>query len=450
MRRTILAVVAAGLLLFGCTSGDSSSSDTTSGDSTATTTAQTFPPGPAPGVTDTSIKVGVAYVDLASLAGIVDIDHGDYEAAYTALFDKINADGGINGRTIDPVFAPIAPTGNEPADAACTKLTEDDDVFLIMGFFLGDNVLCPVETHSTAVIGGVLTAERLARADAPWYSNEGSEDLQAEAVRSMAEAGDLDGTVGVFGGPEEQTLMDDVILPLLDDLGVNVAEHAIVDQSADDTAGTDNATQVIGQRFEAAGVDQVIVLGTSSIAWARGIAATDYRPALRFTEQGAINTYVGQDSADLTLMDGAELGGLYGGAANQYQLPAMQDCLGIIEDAGIEVPDPEGQETADNQPWTSSMTACQQVVLFQALVEAAGEDLNYGSLQGGAEGLVVDMPNQPEPLTFGNGEHGDGDPPAYLFDFDADSRAFVLREGQTGDTGGGDGGSSDTTDTTAD
>lgn len=234
MRRTILAVVAAALLLFGCTSGDSSSSDTTSGgDTTATTTAQTFPPGPAPGVTDTSVKVGVAYVDLASLAGIVDIDHGDYEAAYNALFDSINADGGINGRTIEPIFAPIAPTGNEPADAACTKLTEDDDVFLIMGFFLGDNVLCPVATHSTAVIGGVITGDRLAQADAPWYSNEGSEDLQAEAVRSMAEAGDLDGTVGVFGGPEEEALMNDVILPLLDELGVDVAESAIVDQSAD-------------------------------------------------------------------------------------------------------------------------------------------------------------------------------------------------------------------------
>ena len=447
MRRTIIAVAVAGLLLFGCTSGESSSSDTTAGDTTDSTTAATFASGPAPGVTDDSVKVGVAYVDLASLAGIVDIDHGDYEAAYNALFDAINADGGINGRTIEPVFAPIAPTGTEPADAACTKLTEDDDVFLIMGFFLGDNVLCPVETHSTAVIGGVQTAERVARADAPWYSNEGSEDLQAEAVRSMAEAGELDGTVAVFGGPEEQTLMNDVILPLLDDEGIDVAENAIVDQTAEDIAATNNNTETIAQRFEASGVDQVILLGTSSLAWAQGVGPLDYRPALRFTEQGAINTYVGQESADLTLLDGAVLGGLYGGAANQYQLPAMQDCLGTIEDAGIEVPDPTGQETSDLQPWTSSMTACQQVVLFQALVEAAGDDLNYGSLQGGAEGLVVDMPNQPEPLTFGNGEHGDGDPPAYLFDFDADARAFVLREGQAG---GGDSGASDTTDTTAD
>ena len=94
--------------------------------------------------------------------------------------------------------------------------------------------------------------------------------------------------------------MDDVILPLLDRLGVDVAESAIVDQSADDTAGTDNSTRVIGQRFEAAGVDRVIVLGTSSIAWAQGIAATDYRPALRFTGSGRHQHLLGQESADLT------------------------------------------------------------------------------------------------------------------------------------------------------
>ena len=63
MRRTILAVTAAALLLFGCTSGDSSSSDPPAG-----ATAPPPPPprpsptGPAPGVTDTSVKVGVTYM----------------------------------------------------------------------------------------------------------------------------------------------------------------------------------------------------------------------------------------------------------------------------------------------------------------------------------------------------------------------------------------------------
>jgi hypothetical protein len=68
------------------------------------------------------------------------------------------------------------------------------------------------------------------------------------------------------------------------------------------------------------------------------------------------------------------------------------------------------------------------VALFRALVEAAGEDLNYGSFVNGADGLVVDIPNQPEPLTYGPVPAAGGDPPAYLFDWDPDVGDFVLRD----------------------
>lgn len=432
LRSSIIAVLTTAALAAGCTSGDQGASD----DTTATTATAdsssdaTFASGPAPGVTDDSIKVGVVYVDLESLraAGVL-TDHGDYEAAYSALFDNINANGGINGRTIDYTILPDD-TSAASSEAACTQLTEDEESFVILGFFLGDTVLCPLETHSTAVIGGVITAERLGRAQAPWYSNEGSEDLQAEAVRAMAEAGDLDGTVGVFGGPQEQVLMEDVILPLLDELGIDVAESAIVDQTADDIAATDNSTEAIAQRFETSGVDQVLALGTSSLAFVQGIAPSDYRPAVRFTEAGAITTYASGEGRDVSPLEGSIVGALYGGAREIYALDGMQECIGILEDAGIEVPEPPEGNPGDDQQWTSAFTSCSQVVLFQSLVEAAGEDLNYGSLAGASAGLEVAMPNQPEPLTFGPGEQGDGDPQAYLFDFDAESKTFVLQDGQ--------------------
>ncbi|MET0739609.1 MAG: hypothetical protein ABW035_15140, partial [Acidimicrobiales bacterium] len=107
-----------------CTSGDDS--DTTTGgggSSTETTVAAT---GPAPGVTDDSIKVGVTFVDTEALvASGLNYDLGDHEAVYTALFDAINEDGGINGRQIEPVFAPIDPTNPAPAEEKCVQLTED-------------------------------------------------------------------------------------------------------------------------------------------------------------------------------------------------------------------------------------------------------------------------------------------------------------------------------------
>ena len=107
------------------------------------------------------------------------ISHGDYEAAYQALFDDINASGGIHGRTLEPVFAPINPVGTDGADAACVELTEDEDVFVVTGFFLDDTVLCPLETHETAVVGGVQTPERLERADGA-VVHDGERDRPAD------------------------------------------------------------------------------------------------------------------------------------------------------------------------------------------------------------------------------------------------------------------------------
>ena len=63
-------------------------------------------------MTDDSVKIGVQYVDLAAICDIANIDHGDYEAAYQALFDDINTNGGINGRTLDPVIVRDQPHGH--------------------------------------------------------------------------------------------------------------------------------------------------------------------------------------------------------------------------------------------------------------------------------------------------------------------------------------------------
>ena len=82
----------------------------------------------------------------------------------------------------------------------------------------------------------------------------------------------------------------------------------------------------------------------------------------------------------------------------------------------------------DEDLYVAGFTACRNVVLLQALLEAAGEDLNYGSFAAAADGLEVDLPVQPEPMTYGPPPAADGDPTAYLFDWDPDRLDFVLRD----------------------
>ena len=52
----------------------------------------------APGVTDTSVKVGVMYLDLSEAGPILGINQGDWQAAYTAAFDAVNEAGGGHQR----------------------------------------------------------------------------------------------------------------------------------------------------------------------------------------------------------------------------------------------------------------------------------------------------------------------------------------------------------------
>ena len=125
-------------------------------------------------------------------------------------------------------------------------------------------------------------------------------------------------------------------------------------------------------------------------------------------------------SHDLSVLDGAVGGNVYGPSQKVWELPQMQECIQIVEDAGVPVPEPDSVPEDEGAVYLAGMDACRSVRLFQALVDAAGEDLNYGTLTAAADGLEVELPDQPEPLTYGPPPHADGDLPAYLYDWDPD------------------------------
>jgi hypothetical protein len=427
------ALVAALALVAGaCTSGDDSEAGRGGSSETTAATAPSAT-GPAPGVTDDTVKIGVTYVDTASLvASGLNYDLGDHEAVYTALFDAINADGGINGRQIEPVFAPIDPTSAAPAEEKCVQLTEDEDVFLITGFFLEDAVTCPLGTHATAVAGGSMTPERLAQAQAPWLAWLPDTDQPETVTRAFADAGELDGTVGVFAAQRDQETMEDVVLPTLDELGIDVAETGIMDAPADDQPAVASAVQTIGQRFESSGVDTVVLVGASGQDWPTNMAANDsYRPKLLFLEStGARAFYTNAATTDTSVLEGSLVGGGYGPDQARFEEPAMQECIQVLTDAGLETPSPdESGDDPSNQPYQAAFQACPDVALTRAWLEAAGPDLNYGTLAAAADGLELVVPGDPDTRTFGPPPASDGNPAAYLFAWDEDEAGYLPIDG---------------------
>lgn len=432
LRRSGALFAAAVLVAAGCTAGDST--DDQAG-SSGSTPAETTPSatGPSPGVTDDTIKLGVTFVDTEALvASGLNYDLGDHEAVYTALFDAINADGGINGRQIEPVFAPIDPTAPAPAEEKCVLLTEDEDVFLVTGFFLTDAVTCPVGLHETAVVGGAMTPERLDQAQAPWLTWTPDTDQPAAVIRALSDAGELDGTVAVFSNQRDQDALDGTVLPTLEEAGVDVVETGIVDAPPDDQAAMLANVQTIGERFQAADADTLVIVGLSGQDWPTYMADnTSYRPKLLFLDMtGARAFYTNAATTDTSILEGSLAGGSYGPDQERFDEEAMQECIQTLADQGVETPTPEESgDDPSNQPYQAAFQACPDVALTQAWLEAAGEDLNYGTLAAAADGLEVHVPGDPATLTFGPPPAADGDPEAYLFEWDPATEGYLPVEG---------------------
>lgn len=83
-------------------------------------------PGPAPGVTDTTIKIGY----LLPVTGAAPIP-SRFDKGVNAYWDYVNAQGGIDGRMVEVVIEDTQSQAEVGKDKA-KKLIEDDEVFAIV------------------------------------------------------------------------------------------------------------------------------------------------------------------------------------------------------------------------------------------------------------------------------------------------------------------------------
>lgn len=423
MRKYLALAAAALLLLVGCTSGsdgNAATATTAAGSETVT--------GPAPGVTADTIKVGITYIDFEPIKDLTKIRHGDYPGSYKALIDDLNAKGGIHGRKVVPVFAPVSPIGTDSADAACVKLTQDEKVFVVMGYFQDDTILCPVEAHETAVLGGTMTTERLARAKAPWFTTDPGGDSDQDAIRTLAEKGELTGKLGVVATNKGEQALHGEAEPLLKELGVTPTDVAVIDAPEDDAAAQNAAVQVIAERFRSKGIKKVLVYGQAGITWANGAAGLDYRPQLMFSGLDSIRAYSNDATKDKGLLQGAIAAAKWDGPTDHFD-PSLKACFDIIEKAtGVKLHTKvQADKAGEPYNFIAPASACGTFSLFKAIVEKAGKDLNYGTFRKAGEGLgtIRIPPGSPTVYHFGPPPHADGDPSMDIHRWDPAAGDFV-------------------------
>ena len=341
------------------------------------------------GVTADSIKLGVVLLDLAGatslIGGLAGASADDQQAAIQAFVDEANAQGGVNGRKLSPVYSKFDPVAGD-GNVNCNQLTEDAKVFAVLssGLF-GSPVLCVTQQHGTPLInmGGYID-EYYARSRGLLFTFRPSKPRSARGgVFELEREGMLKGkTIGAFTSRagDDDVAVDKGLVPALNQLGYKVAHISRL--SADNTSSSQVPVEV--NQMRAAGVD-LVFLETNVVFDTQFVQQAD--------SQGYRPTYALSDSDDnvsdffLSNMPGTFEG--IGISANRTgeqrtgapESPTDADCRRVVEKSAHKTLErgSAGYETA--------MSACNEVRLFVRGARAAGIALTRPRFSAGMQGV---------------------------------------------------------------
>ena len=383
-----------------------------------------------PGITATTIKVGIPYVDYAAVDRQFElqIDQGSYPDAYNALIANLNAHGGVNGRRIVPVFVAINPTGAAAAATACTQLTVDDPVFVAMEPLNADCYL----NHQTPTINSAsASADPGAAHNFTLTPPAGTTDPMT--IADLARMGVLKNKqVGVFGGASsDQPEMNTVHSALVKN-HIRVVQTAVLSASATNQVAAAQEQMVIAQRFKNAGVDEVIAVGTGSSAWPQyeqQNLSTFTPPWVATSPSELLDTMKGM-AFQPQYVDNVISTSSTPSQVSIWREPQVQRCVKIIKKAYPDdiISSPVGTSTGNptGESYLAPESACVNLGLFVAMAKAAGKDLTTSTFRRGAYALKnVELPGSGAPVSFGEGKtYPVG--PLYLARYDPNSKLLVF------------------------
>jgi ABC-type branched-subunit amino acid transport system substrate-binding protein len=339
------------------------------------------------GVTDSTIKLGIAIIDVGAAKSFgFNFDLGNQRARWDALLASINSKGGINGRKLTADYRTIdAADVTNSAQQACVAWTKDAKVFAILAHsqFPQTAVVCAIGQGNTPV----FTTDGI---DESYYRNGLFVSMQAsdnrivvDHARYLHEAGLLKGkTIGILTGEGSERLsIDKSLIPELAALGYKVAD---VEEVPGGTAGTQKMTIAVSN-FKAAGVDFVIVEANVILAgpFAQAADRAGYRPQYGLSDfNNQVNDQVASyypDSFEGTIALSTHRFPEY--RAGLPPPPADKACMDISGKADPTI------YPAENSAHEVGLGEC---AIFNALVgaaTAAGPRLNRATLVRGLDTL---------------------------------------------------------------
>ena len=384
-----------------------------------------------PGVTASTIRVGVPYIEVgaAMLRTLgVDIDYGSFPDAFHALIDNVNSHGGIDGRKIVPYIVAVNPVGTAPAATTCTQLTEDDSVFAVLAPL---QPTCYLE-HNVPVVGSIYPGGHSQTAAQDFSPTPPVAAFDPLELAAMARQGVFrHKKVAVFGGGTGDESELGVAQSALAKLHVPVVTTAVDTAPQGDEAATDAQVESIAQRFKSDGVSEVVAVGTGGAVWPGGLSAIQsaYNPPWVATVESDFNGAVGSGDSAAYLSNVVTATALPP-PTEIWNNAGTQECVHIIKRAypsdEIRAFDASLPESA--QTWTSVEIACSAMGLFEDIAKAAGKNLTVSSFVHAGYGLRnIVVPGGRVPVSFApNRPYGLG--PVYMAHYDSATKAVVYAD----------------------
>ncbi len=361
----------------------------------ATTTSTTTPEALTAswkGVTEDTVSVGVSILDFDALKemGLQDFGWGDQRLIWEFYIDELNARGGVAGRQVDAELAFYNPAFAIEAEEACLQMTEDREVFAVIGAFLGPAepaTPCLTQQEDLVVFNGTMTVDLLAGAKSVWVADGTAGRRRIPIFFDLLDqAGYVDGQkIAVVSGNENEGDTVDVIVPILEELGLDVVVTSVNTVSEDDVLEEDRYWDTTAEKIRSEGAEVIIINGDTTGA-IRGIHRNDLPQELWVvTADQLVNLGTTVDRSEA---DGAiTLAGL--SAEEGWAEPGMAACVKKFTDAHpeIDVRGPLDVGEGDERWDTAIGQACRWLAVFEVVMNAAGPELTPASVQAGYEGL---------------------------------------------------------------
>jgi len=383
----ILALLIGATLLASCSSGGKTTSTTASSSGQSTTLGV--------GVTAKTIKVGVSLVDFSCIEQFVNQIRVNQNVIYDNFIKYVNDHGGVAGRTVVPDYQYFCPIQNAQALALCTKFTEDDHVFAVIGNFVdfsGDAQTCLAKDHNTVLVTFQLSQAIMNLSPPGLIILPGPTPERVDTVllNLMQKEHTLKGKkIAVLGELTSQNVVNDSVVPGLKRLGVPMGSTAILDVTGSDTSAAQTQLDSFIERWKSEDVNALFVSGTqvTSQQFIEKVRAEMPNVMLVTDNDATVTLGYGQQERQIGRKPNPYEGIITAGGPTSAEYdagPNWKFCASVYKEetgkvapnAETIIPGPNGK-TLDT--YGNINDACQLLTLFQEIGNRVGKNLNVAN-----------------------------------------------------------------------